>query len=599
MRRFQRIILLALPLLLLCCISTPSWSEVERPVANEDQVQTLIQQLGSLDYGTRKAAQDELQQLGHAVIDQLLTAQQHDNSEIRLAVRELLVRLPIRWTEGSPSIVDDITRNYFRRSTLEKSIYAKWLVQLEDGIGLSSMVRIVRYEPSLSVAKQAALAAMKDLDPEDALQVAGFQKAVKELKDSPRAPARWLEAFASSLAGQEIDSTVWTEFAEQESKLKSSPRYDETMVTALYQQAADQAIKDGKPDEVRKAVENLVELRKANELEILQTSFWLIEKEQYEIFHELVWDKFESLQKRLPLFAYCDSMAKKKQGKEKEAKLAADFAFDLTDDDAAYPNPFERAGLRLQAARGLEQREFVEEAVREYRRLMELDNWEMIVMKEEVSGYLSELLHDRQREKEAAETLESFLSKLEKDLGYDVDEFSTTVSRMHYFWSEHHRQNGDREKQIASLEKAVKAYSNDADVLIAMHRLPRADAKWKAKTSKLIASAVTDFEKRIQQLRDAGEFQNRGTMSTLLNQVAWLVGNTEGDFEKAVQNSRRSLELRPHSAGSLDTLGRCYFAAGDLENALNYQRRAVRLQPHSKQIVRQLDEFEKVKSKSQ
>ena len=76
------------------------------------------------------------------------------------------------------------------------------------------------------------------------------------------------------------------------------------------------------------------------------------------------------------------------------------------------------------------------------------------------------------------------------------------------------------------------------------------------------------------------------------NQLSWLIGNTEGDQEQAVQQSRRSLELRPHSAGSLDTLGRCYFAVGDQENAIKYQRRAHRREPHSQQIRRQLEEFE-------
>jgi len=600
MRRLQRIILLSLSLLLLCNNGAIGWTEIQRPATTSElQIQKLIQQLGSQDYGTRKSAQDDLQRLGHAAVDQLLLAQDNENSEIRLAVRELLVRLPIRWTDGNPSIVDDITRNYFRRSTAEKSAYANWLVQLEDGIGLSAIVRIIRYEPSVAVAKEAALAVLEDLDPEDARQVTALQESVTLLKDSPRAPARWLEAYASSLAGEEVSPAIWKKFAEQENELKPTPRYNESMEAALYQQSAELAMKQDKPVEVREAVAKLVEVRKSSEVQILETSFWLIEKERYELFRELVWNPLVDLRAKVPLFAYCDFMAKKRQGKGEEAKEAAEFAFNLTDDDSAFPNPFLRAGLRMQAARGLEQREFVDEAVREYRRLMKLDNWQMIVLKEEVASYLSELLHDRHREKEAAETLEDFLNKLDKDLDYDLDEFSTTVSRMHYFWSEHHRQNGDREKQIESLEKAVAAYDSDADVLIAMHRLPRADAAWKAKTSELVEAAVTNYETRIQQLRVAGEFENRNSMSTLLNQVAWLVGNTEGDFEKAVQNSRRSLELRPHSAGSLDTLGRCYFAAGDLDNALNYQRRAVRLQPYAKQIVRQLDEFEKAKSKSQ
>ena len=92
-------------------------------------------------------------------------------------------------------------------------------------------------------------------------------------------------------------------------------------------------------------------------------------------------------------------------------------------------------------------------------------------------------------------------------------------------------------------------------------------------------------------------YRERADLATLLNQVAWLVSNTEGDFEKAVRQSRRSLELVPHSAASLDTLGRCYYAADDLENAIRYQQRAVRMEPYQHQIRRQLEFFQSIEQK--
>ena len=76
------------------------------------------------------------------------------------------------------------------------------------------------------------------------------------------------------------------------------------------------------------------------------------------------------------------------------------------------------------------------------------------------------------------------------------------------------------------------------------------------------------------------------------NQYAWLISNTEGDQQQALQYSLRSLELSPNEPALLDTAGRCYFAIGDLENALRVQRRAVKLMPHSPPLTRQLAEFE-------
>jgi tetratricopeptide (TPR) repeat protein len=83
------------------------------------------------------------------------------------------------------------------------------------------------------------------------------------------------------------------------------------------------------------------------------------------------------------------------------------------------------------------------------------------------------------------------------------------------------------------------------------------------------------------------------------NAWAWLVSNTEGDFQKAIRYSHRSIELIPADAGEsagasfLDTLGRCYYAVGDLENAVKYQREALKKVDYMQVMHRQLALFEK------
>ncbi len=76
------------------------------------------------------------------------------------------------------------------------------------------------------------------------------------------------------------------------------------------------------------------------------------------------------------------------------------------------------------------------------------------------------------------------------------------------------------------------------------------------------------------------------------NQLAWLIANTEGDFDEAIRCSAKSLVLQPNRSGFLDTLGRCYYAKGDYENAVKYQSQAVALEPHSPLIVTQLALFQ-------
>ena len=73
--------------------------------------------------------------------------------------------------------------------------------------------------------------------------------------------------------------------------------------------------------------------------------------------------------------------------------------------------------------------------------------------------------------------------------------------------------------------------------------------------------------------------------------------NTEGDFDRALDYSKKSVEMSPGEGELLDTLAHCYAAKKDFDNAVKYQTRAVELDPGSLQIRRSLDEFRKARIK--
>jgi tetratricopeptide (TPR) repeat protein len=106
--------------------------------------------------------------------------------------------------------------------------------------------------------------------------------------------------------------------------------------------------------------------------------------------------------------------------------------------------------------------------------------------------------------------------------------------------------------------------------------------------------------KQLQLARAQGRLDatGEGILAEALNNYAWLVCNTEGDFEKALECSLQSVEIRADSA-RLDTCGRCYFAVGDFDNAIRVQKRALALEPHSPPLKRQLREFEQAKKKAE
>ncbi len=138
------------------------------------------------------------------------------------------------------------------------------------------------------------------------------------------------------------------------------------------------------------------------------------------------------------------------------------------------------------------------------------------------------------------------------------------------------------------MNKALEQDPREADVLIALYRLPDQNDAAKAETRAKIKKVADHFRQQIASSPDDPQ---------AMNQFAWLIGNTEGDYDEATQWSHRSIELMPADSpglgGLLDTLAHCYAAKKDYQKALEYQSRAMELEPHSGEIRRAYDRFKK------
>lgn len=583
-----------------------AWAEAERPTqASRSRAKQLIEQLGAENYDRRKLAERQLIYLGHEVIDELIESQYHSSPEVSLASQQLLGRLSVAWTQANdPPIVAQIMRGYDRSSLEVRTSSAEWLAKLEDGVGYDAVARIVRYEMSELVAKKAAIAVIRSIDTRDRDSVVALSNSISStLEDSQRTPAKWMRALRDELtnATDEIVA-VWRQLADDELTFRDSGRSTDLIAATIYRRYAERALEQGNEDVARNVVDRLFEVVKDDPDQVLAIAYWLLDRDRQQLFTELAWNRFDQMKKDMPRFLYCGAEAKLATNRE-EANRIADSAFALTEDGTVFFDAVATSFVRINTALELEKRGMTEWAIREYKRLMatETSHWRIDMVKEQAMIVLSELLHDRGRDQEAADVLKELIEGDEAVIfpsANQGDETAGLISRMHYFRAEHHRQQADREQQIEFLNKAIAADPTDADVLIAMYRLPRTNQQWKDDTKAKIQRAVAIFEQRLERARRAGEIENRLEMAKHLNQIAWLVGNTEGDQAKAVRQSRRSIELRPESPGSLDTLGRTYFAVGDLAKALKYQRRAATLEPHTRQISRQLAEFESAASQS-
>jgi len=314
---------------------------------------------------------------------------------------------------------------------------------------------------------------------------------------------------------------------------------------------------------------------------------WIIREERWDVLADIEQRYEKELGKSRKLM-YHLAAAQSRAGHADRAASLAERAFELTADDDE---------SRVTLADAVAELGFVEWAEREYRRAIDTAFPVLDKNSVEARSDLAMWLHDREDYRSAADLLDELCKALDDDRGgkkklvqqlnddgsNGQEVLAGVAARRDFYLACHDESQGEFEKQRVHLEAAAKAYDKDPDILIAMYRLKGADAIFHQQTLERIRVATTYQQQLIDEYPD---------IPSLYNQWAWLIANTEGDQAKAVEYSRRSLELSPQEPSYLDTLGRCYFAVGDLENAVKYQRRAVKLAPQYRVMKRQLKQFE-------
>ena len=167
------------------------------------------------------------------------------------------------------------------------------------------------------------------------------------------------------------------------------------------------------------------------------------------------------------------------------------------------------------------------------------------------ASFSANLLHDYEQQKEAADTLEPLVkavqgedasarlyAKIREYIQRPVDRCPTrTASPPSTIFTVPNQYASKKTDKRArdELDLAIKFDPTDADVLIAMYHLPGSRSKMaRVGPPAHPHTCATSFSRR--------STRTRPTLPPY-NQWAWLVSNTEGDFQKAIRYSHRSLEL--------------------------------------------------------
>jgi hypothetical protein len=203
----------------------------------------------------------------------------------------------------------------------------------------------------------------------------------------------------------------------------------------------------------------------------------------------------------------------------------------------------------------------------------------------------AEMLHDQGNDLEAAEVLKKLVvpedERIRLVLEKQQEILQETRARMEYFYANHWKAQGDQAKHRQHLDKALEADPLELDTLITCYQLPEQTPEYRAKIVRLIEEAAKNLQKEIE------EGEGPYTKANRYNQYAWLVGNTEGNVDLALEYAHQAVQIMPDSGAYLDTLAHVYFGKGDYASAVKYQSEALEADPHSGLLKRKLDRFRK------
>ncbi|MEC7500283.1 MAG: tetratricopeptide repeat protein [Planctomycetota bacterium] len=565
-------------------------------------VSQLIKQLGHPRYVLREQAQTELMKIGPPALDALSGALLSDDIEIAMRARYLLTAIKIDWVQDQdPKHIRAAMKDYDQKSDAQRKEIIDELSKQTGDPERVALARIVRYEKSTLLSKLAALGILESVLNHPSSD-ARHSTIGQQLNESQRPAAEWLQ---DNLAKEiQIDQKIdyWKRIADRELEIwkgNNDQTSHEIVQRILFHlvQLLDQA---GRDSEAEPFLLQVVALQPGDEESVRllvqkmigeRTEENQLKKRAARVIKN-IGEKFNEIFATDPLLLYVLAHA--------EQTLGADDAANKIADQAQNLNPT-TAAKHLVTASTLERQGWFDWSENEYRKVIQIDGLKSIYTHMAISQ-LSEMLHGQGADKKAAEALEPLVLLLKSSPNVKnqfVQQIkrspASIYSRMHFFRACHFEREGERAEQKIELLKAVEEDPSDADVLIAIYRLPNQTVEENSKTIDRIETAIDSFREQIRKTPNS---------AMALNQFAWLVGNTLGEenlqlAEEAIRNSHRSLEIKPDAAGYLDTLGRCYYAKGDLEKAVRFQREAAQLDPHSGLIREQLELFEAAKEKNQ
>ena len=584
-------------------------------VEDRAKIEALIQELGADKYRDRLRAESKLEEIGMAAIEPLQAVSPYADTEIRLRARRLAEVLRERFVnEGIPASLKSYFRGYMEMNTAARRSRLDQVVLQPISMTGGVLARLARFEDDEVLSKMAALAVLKqDLSDEEIRK-----RLLVGIQFSERTSCQWIRAYVESYNDVDQSLAKLQEMLKNEQKRVAvgSASTSIDVVDQLSQRVVDLLLRSGRQEKAYGEMRDRA-LAGKTPLQRLHSVDWLIDHKAWSTIDEIAESgKFEDN----AMLVYRLAEAARLAGDEERALKLATSAFELggkgIEDYPAiiamlaasgqlsveFRNPVASGDStscrRFLVARILEsKRGLVDFAEREYKKVHASDDL-VRTGGLYVSQIFSEMLHDLQRDNEAAAIRADAIERcVKKDKNFSDRIDPRYKSRMHYYLANHAKSEGRLEDEAAHLQDSLKVKADDIESLIAMYHAKGADEKTKDKNLSQIKKVSADYLRKIRAAELPAQFpRNRAVPDNGMmfneNQYAWLVCNTEGDIDEAIRRSEHTVREQPGDGGVLDTLARCYYAKGDFEKAVELQKQAVELEPHMQQLKRQLALFE-------
>jgi tetratricopeptide (TPR) repeat protein len=596
-------------------IATTTTTETSGDSANvsaadrRSEIRRWIDRLASDSYATRVRAKNYLQQLGLDAFDELHAAQHHSDIEVEMACRYLISSLMVSWAkESDPPAVKRTLQQYGSQSEIERSSRIMRLGQMDPPDPLAALVRLTRFETSPRLSELAALELMKQTMVDDPLQRRRMSETIDTgLGDADRPSVAWLRVYAKDLRDGEYSASDWRSLIdEQRDKIDAESAHPSTRqsVLELVRICASRSADLGDRGEAIDLATEHLDLIQPTSAKLVDAATWAIDHDLHPVVLSLR-EQFQRMFDQRPILLYTAAEAFDVQGLSEKATTFADQALNQTPmpkgpaaEKMSARERQEIAQAHLDMAKHLERRGRFDWAIREYNEIIDavdVGSWESAVARLSASRMLGELL----RHQEVVDVLQPFVDRLDKDeklrisMQYRRFSLKQIRSELEFHAAQALLASGKMNQARSKLALAYAKSNKNIDILIRMYRTQGDDA-WRNEVRRHLELAIRSHQKDIDSARtrlQTRRLKVSEELAELLNNYAWLVSNTEGDYQKALRYSKESLTIEKDGA-KYDTCARCYFAVGEIENAIESQKKAMKLMPNSPPLERQLKEFQ-------